>query len=122
MTFLIVFLGAGLGGCLRHSVNLLCKSFTLPWATFLINVSGSMLMGMVVAYLAQRGHLSQNWRLFVATGILGGYTTFSTFSLDAALLIEKGKSGAACIYVASSVLLGLAGLFAGMRLVRWWVS
>lgn len=122
MTFLIVFLGAGLGGCLRHAVNLLCKSFTLPVATFLINVTGSMAMGMVIAYLAHRGHLSQNWRIFVATGVLGGYTTFSTFSLDAALLIEKGRPGHALVYLAGSVLLGLSGLFAGMRLVRWWVS
>lgn len=122
MAYLYVFLGAGLGGCLRHTVNLLCKSFTLPWATFLINVTGSMAMGMVVGYLAHRGNFSQNLRLFVATGVLGGYTTFSTFSLDAVVLIEKGKPGTACAYLAGSVLLGVSGLFAGMRLVRWWVT
>jgi len=76
-----------------------------------------MVMGMTVAYLAHRGNLSQNWRLFFATGVLGGYTTFSTFSLDAAVLIEKGKPGAACAYIAGSVLLGLLGLFGGMRAV-----
>lgn len=117
--FLVVFLGAGLGGSLRHGLNLLGKSLALPWATFFINVTGSIAMGMVVAYLAHRGNPSQNWRLFLTTGILGGYTTFSTFSLDAAVLIEKGRPGAACAYIAGSVLLGLVGLFAGMRLVRW---
>ena len=122
MSFLIVFLGAGLGGCLRHGVNLLCKSFTPFWATFLINVTGSLAMGMVIAYLAHRGNLSQNYRLFVATGMLGGYTTFSTFSLDAAVLIEKGKAGTACAYLVGSVVLGLVGLFGGMRLVRWLVQ
>lgn len=122
MAYFIVFLGAGLGGCLRHAINTFSKALTLPWATFFINVTGSIVMGMTVAYLAHRGNLSQNWRLFFATGVLGGYTTFSTFSLDAALLIEKGKPGAACAYVAGSVLLGLAGLFAGMRLVGWLVK
>ncbi|MBS2037224.1 fluoride efflux transporter CrcB [bacterium] len=119
MTYLIVFLGAGLGGCLRHGVNLLAKSWTLPWATFFINVTGSLLMGMAVAYLAHRGNLSQHVRLFFTTGVLGGYTTFSTFSLDAATLIERDRPGAACIYLLASVLLGLLGLFGGMRLVRW---
>ncbi len=122
MPFLIVFLGAGLGGSLRHAINTLGKSFTLPWATFFINVTGSILMGMAVAYLAHRGNLSQHWRLFLTTGVLGGYTTFSTFSLDAALLIEKGKPGTAFAYIAASVLLGLVGLFTGMRLVRWWLG
>jgi len=122
MSFLMVFLGAGLGGCLRHAINMLGKSFAPFWATFFINVTGSMVMGMVIAYLAHRGNLSQNYRLFVATGILGGYTTFSTFSLDAAVLIEKGKAGTAFAYLLGSVALGLVGLFGGMRLVRWLVQ
>lgn len=119
MTFLIVFLGAGLGGCLRHGVNLLARSWPLPWATFFINVTGSVLMGVAVAYLAHRGNLSQHTRLFLTTGVLGGYTTFSTFSLDAATLIERDRLGTACFYMLGSVLLGLFGLFGGMRLVRW---
>jgi CrcB protein len=118
MTYLLVFLGAGLGGCLRHAINLLGKSLTLPWATFFINVTGSLVMGLVVGYLAHRGSLTQNTRLFFTTGLLGGYTTFSTFSLDAALLIQKGRPGAALAYVLGSVGLGLLGLFAGMRLFR----
>ena len=122
MAYLIVFVGAGLGGCLRHAVNLLGKSLDLPWATLVINVTGSLLMGVTVAYLAHRGNLSQHTRLFLTTGVLGGYTTFSTFSLDAATLIERGRPGAACMYLLGSVVLGLLGLFGGMRLVRWLVG
>ena len=91
MGFLFVFLGAGLGGCIRLGINNSGKSLAPFWATFFINVSGSLIMGMVVAYLAHRGNLSQHLRLFLTTGVLGGYTTFSTFSLDAALLIEKDR-------------------------------
>ena len=120
MGFLFVFLGAGLGGCFRLGINNLGKSFAPFWATFFINVTGSFFMGMVVAYLAHRGNFSQHWRLFLTTGVLGGYTTFSTFSLDAALLIEKDKWAAAGAYLLGSVMLGVFGLFAGMRLVRWW--
>ena len=122
MGALFVFLGAGLGGCFRLGINNLGKSLAPFWATFFINVTGSLLMGMVVAYLAHRGNFSQHWRLFLTTGVLGGYTTFSTFSLDAALLIEKDKWAAAVAYLLGSVMLGVFGLFAGMRLVRWWFA
>jgi len=122
MGFFFVFLGAGLGGCIRLGINNLGKSQAPFWSTFFINVTGSLMMGMVVAYLAHRGNFSQHWRLFLTTGVLGGYTTFSTFSLDAALLIEKNRWGAAGAYLLASVVLGVLGLFAGMRLVRWWLT
>ena len=75
-------------------------------------------MGLIAGYLAFRGEASQSWRLFLMTGILGGYTTFSAFSLDAALLYERGEIGLAALYVAGSVVLSIAGLFAGLALVR----
>ena len=75
-------------------------------------------MGLVGAYFAFKGDASQHWRLFLTTGILGGYTTFSAFSLDAALLYERGEVSAAAIYVVASVALSIAGLFAGFALVR----
>jgi CrcB protein len=84
----------------------------------LINISGSFIMGLVAAYFAFKGDASQHWRLFLTTGILGGYTTFSAFSLDAALLYERGEIGMAALYVAASVALSIAGLFAGFALVR----
>lgn len=119
--FLLVFLGAGLGGSLRHAVNLLVARTVggdFPLATLLINVSGSFAMGLLAGWFAFRGDASQQWRLFLTTGVLGGYTTFSTFSLDAALLYERGQLGQAAAYVGGSVVLGLAALMAGLALVR----
>lgn len=121
MAYLIVFLGGGLGAALRHGINLAsARAFGtgFPYGTFLVNVSGSLIMGLAAAYFAFKGDASQHWRLFLTTGILGGYTTFSTFSLDAALLYERGEIGPAAIYVLASVALSIAGLFAGFALVR----
>ncbi|MEI8150469.1 MAG: fluoride efflux transporter CrcB, partial [Hyphomicrobiales bacterium] len=76
------------------------------------------IMGLVVAYFAFKGDMSQHWRLFLTTGVLGGYTTFSAFSLDAALLYERGELGLAAVYVIGSVVLSILGLFSGLWLVR----
>ncbi|MCX7298047.1 MAG: fluoride efflux transporter CrcB [Hyphomicrobiales bacterium] len=121
MAYLIVFLGGGLGAAMRHGVNIAsARAFGtgFPYCTLLINITGSLLMGLVAAYFAFKGDASQHWRLFLTTGILGGYTTFSAFSLDAALLYERGEVSAAAIYVVASVALSIAGLFAGFALVR----
>ena len=98
------------------SAGLLGSGF--PYATLFINITGSLIMGLVAAYFAFKGDASQHWRLFLTTGILGGYTTFSAFSLDAALLYERGAIGLAALYVLASVVLSIAGLFAGLYLVR----
>ena len=119
--FLIVFLGGGIGAALRHGVNLLSARLfgtAFPWHTLIENVSGSLAMGLLAGYFALKGDASQHWRLFLTTGILGGYTTFSAFSLDAALLYERGEFGLAATYVLASVLLSIGGLFAGFALVR----
>jgi CrcB protein len=121
MSYVIVFLGGGLGAALRHGVNVLVGRTLgtgFPYSTFLINISGSLIMGLVAAYFAFKGDASQSWRLFLTTGILGGYTTFSAFSLDVALLYERGEIVSAAIYVLGSVVLSIAGLFAGLYLVR----
>jgi CrcB protein len=121
MNFLLVFVGGGLGASLRHTVNITCArcmGLSFPWGTFIINISGSIVMGLIAGYLAFKGEASQPWRLFVMTGILGGYTTFSAFSLDTALLYERGEIGLALLYVLGSVVLSIAGLFAGLALVR----
>ena len=120
-SYLLVFVGGGIGASLRHLVNVVCArglGTAFPWGTFIINISGSLVMGLIAGYLAFKGEASQPWRLFVMTGILGGYTTFSAFSLDAALLYERGEIGSALFYVLGSVLLSIAGLFAGLALVR----
>lgn len=121
MDFVIVFLGAGLGGACRHGVNLLAAQLAgtgFPFGTLTVNVVGSFLMGALVEHLALVGNAGQPWRLFLATGVLGGFTTFSAFSLDAALLHQRGQAGLALLYVVASVGLSLAGLAAGLATVR----
>jgi len=122
MSYLLVFIGGGLGASLRHAVNVGCAracGLNFPYGTFVINITGSLVMGLIAGYLAFKGEESQPWRLFVMTGILGGYTTFSAFSLDAVLLYERGELGVAAFYVVGSVVLSIAGLLAGLALVRY---
>jgi CrcB protein len=122
MTYLIVFFGGGIGAALRHGVNVMSARLFgtgFPYATMFENVSGSLVMGLLVGYFAFRGGAaSSHLPLFLTTGILGGYTTFSAFSLDAVLLYERGAIGMATFYVLGSVLLSIAGLMAGLALAR----
>ncbi len=121
MGFLIVFLGGGLGAALRHGVNLAAARVVgggFPFGTMAINVLGSFMMGLLVEYFALRRGLPQHWRLFLTTGMLGGFTTFSAFSLEAALLYERGAIASAAAYVGGSVVLAIAALFAGLAIVR----
>ena len=121
MGFVVVFLGGGIGAALRHGVNLLSVRLfgtSFPYGTLFENVSGSLLMGMLAAYFAFKGDASQHWRLFLTTGILGGYTTFSAFSLEVVLLYQRGDLALAGLYVLASVIFSIAGLFGGLLLVR----
>jgi CrcB protein len=121
MGFLIVFFGGGLGAALRHGVNLAAARLFgthFPYGTILINVAGSLAMGLIAEYFALKAGLPQRTRLFLTTGILGGFTTFSAFSLEAALLYERGQHLGAAIYVIASVVLAIGALFAGMAIVR----
>jgi CrcB protein len=121
MNYLLVFIGGGIGSSLRHTINIVCArciGTAFPYGTFIINITGSTVMGLIAGYLAFKGEASQPWRLFLMTGVLGGYTTFSAFSLDAVLLYERGELGLALLYVLGSVVLSIAGLFAGLALVR----
>jgi len=120
---LLVFLGGGLGAAARHGVNIGASRLMglgFPWGTLTANIIGSTLMGLIAGWLAFRGDAgtTQHLRLFLTTGFLGGFTTFSAFSLDAALLWERGEHWLAFTYVAVSVALALAGLFAGLWVVR----
>lgn len=122
MGFLIVFLGGGIGAALRHGVNLVTPRLLgngFPYATLFENITGSLVMGMLAGYFAFRsGGSTQLWRLFLTTGILGGYTTFSTYSLDSILLYERGEIGMATLYALASVALSIGGLAAGLTLMR----
>lgn len=121
MGFVIVFLGAGIGGSLRHGVNMVAmRTFgtAFPFGTLAVNVVGSLAIGIVAEYWAIRSGLPQPLRLFLTTGVLGGFTTFSAFSLDTALLWDRGQSGAAIAYAVASVLLSMGALFCGLWIVR----
>lgn len=121
MYYLIVFIGAGIGGALRHAANLLGLRLAggdFPYATLAVNIAGSFAMGLVAGTFMLKADLPYSLRLFLATGILGGFTTFSAFSLDAVALYERGEPVAAAIYVLGSVFLSIAGLWAGLSLMR----
>jgi fluoride exporter len=119
--FLTVFLGAGIGGALRHGVNLSAAKLVgtgFPHGTLIVNILGSLIMGFLVEWFAVRFDPGQTWRLFLTTGILGGFTTFSAFSLDTALLIERQSYIVAGVYVLASLIGSIGGLFIGLILVR----
>jgi CrcB protein len=121
MAYLIVFFGGGLGAATRHGMNVAVAralGTAFPYGTLIINITGSIVMGLIAGYFAFKGGASQHWRLFFTTGILGGYTTFSAFSLDAALLYERGALWSSLLYVVLSVMLSILGLFAGLYVVR----
>lgn len=107
----------------RYGVGLaalrLAPGATLPWATLTVNVVGGLLMGLLVGWLAERAGAGQeNIRVLGAVGVLGGFTTFSAFSLEAALLIERRQYGLACAYVAVSVVVAIAALMVGLMVAR----
>ena len=121
MLYLIVFIGAGIGGALRHGVNVAAsRQFGLgfPYGTLIVNVAGSFLMGLLAGYFAFRPGMPQHMRLFLTTGILGGFTTFSAFSLDTALLIERHSFGLAAGYAVGSVAASISALFFGLAMFR----
>ena len=121
MLYLIVFLGAGIGGALRHGVNVGAArlfGYDFPFGTLIVNFVGSLAMGLLAGYFLLRPGVPQEIRLFLTTGILGGFTTFSAFSLDAALLIERNAYGLAAAYVVGSVAASILALFVGLALFR----
>jgi fluoride exporter len=120
-TVLWVALGGAIGSVARYGINiwsgrLLGAEF--PWHTFIVNVLGCFTMGALIALMALKLNVGTEIRSFLTTGILGGFTTFSAFSLDFALLIERKSYGAAAAYGAGSVVLSLIAVFAGLALVR----
>ena len=120
---LLAAAGGALGSSARYLVNvgagrLLGMGF--PWGTMAVNVVGCFIMGLLVGWGALRGTLTQEARVFLATGILGGFTTFSAFSADFAALVERKHFGLSALYLTGSVVLSLAAVFAGLYLVRSW--
>ena len=119
--YLVVFVGGGLGAAIRHGANRASLAWfgpDYPYGTLFVNISGGLLMGVFAELLLLKGGGSQEWRLFLATGLLGGFTTFSAFSLDAALMWQRSEYSALGIYIVASVLFSIAALFMGMAAVR----
>jgi CrcB protein len=121
MSYLVVFIGAGVGGSIRHGMNIWVARLLgthFPFHTFIINIVGSLVMGLVAGWFVKRGYETGHLRLFLATGILGGFTTFSAFSLDAVLLWERHEHLLAALYVGGSVAGAIAGLMLGLWIMR----
>jgi CrcB protein len=121
MHYLAVFIGGGVGAATRHAVNRAALAWLgpgFPWGTLIVNVIGGLLMGALAQLFLIRTGLGQEVRLLLSTGLLGGFTTFSAFSLDSALMWQRGEWTPLLLYVAGSVLLSIAALFAGMAAVR----
>ena len=121
MTFLWVALGGAIGSMARYGVNVASARLiggSFPWHTLTVNVLGCFIMGVIVELLALRLNAGNDLRAFLTTGILGGFTTFSAFALDFALLVERKSFMAASSYAVASVALSLMAVFAGLYLVR----
>jgi len=118
---LLVAAGGAIGASLRHLVGMASLRLwgaSFPWGTLIVNIAGCFAMGVLIELIARRFNASMELRLFIATGILGGFTTFSAFSLDAVTLWERGASLAAATYVLASVIGSLAAVIAGLWLAR----
>ncbi len=122
---LLVAIGGGFGSWLRYIASRMTISFIgpirasdFPWATLSVNVIGSFAMGLLVGWLARYGDGSQDLRLLIGVGLLGGFTTFSSFALEFAVLAQRGAIGSALAYVGLSLVAGFAGLFLGLMLMR----
>jgi CrcB protein len=120
MILFAVALGGAIGSLARYFVASAVQqpSMQFPWGIFVVNISGGLLMGIIVELSGLKLNLSPELRAFLTVGVLGGYTTFSTFSLDSALLIERGAWTSAAAYMAGSAILSVAALFAGLWIVR----
>ena len=118
---LLVALGGALGSCLRYAANLFTHRAgtpPFPYATFFVNVTGCFLIGLLAVACDERAWLGPNARVFLLVGVLGGYTTFSSFGYETVTLASQGATAAAFANVAGQVVLGLAAVWAGMALGR----
>lgn len=116
---MLVGTGGALGAIARYGVGLLVKSASgFPWATLSVNIAGSLLMGLVMGWVARQSGAAETLRLFLAIGLLGGFTTFSAFSMDLLALLEKRDMMAAAFYLGGSVLGGVMAFLLAYSLVR----
>ena len=115
---LLVGLGGGIGSILRYAATLAINSKYFPYATLCVNIIGSFIIGLVFDFAIKDETFANTWKLFLATGICGGFTTFSAFTLENMQLLQSGKIGMAFLYIALSVVLGIAATFCGYQLFK----
>ncbi|MDS7596963.1 fluoride efflux transporter CrcB [Agrobacterium tumefaciens] len=117
----LVATGGAIGSVLRYLVgvwSVRIAGTTFPWGTLVVNVVGSFLIGFLFEFIARRMNASMEMRLFIVTGVLGGFTTFSSFSLDAAALFERGAFSLSAVYVIATLVVSMVAVFAGLALGR----
>ena len=114
---LLVGLGGGIGSMLRYATGVLINTKYFPWSTLTVNIIGSFIIGVVFAISVKDESFLNNWKIFVATGICGGFTTFSAFSLENLNLLQSGKYSMAAIYIIVSIVLGIVAAFAGYKII-----
>lgn len=116
LKLLLVSLGGAVGSVLRYGFSLVFPAKSIPWPTLLVNIIGSFTIGVIMA-LFLKNNLPGNWKLFLATGVCGGFTTFSAFSIENLFLLQQGKTGLAIFYIILSITAGIAAAFAGYKLL-----
>ncbi len=114
--FILVGLGGMIGSMLRYLIALLIKYPSFPLATFIVNFAGCFIIAIVFGFSLKNQWFDQNWRIFFTTGICGGFTTFSTFSVESYQLLQQQRYGAFTAYIALSIIAGLAAVIAGLWL------
>jgi CrcB protein len=116
--FLMAGLGGMIGSMLRYAAVLLLKNKPFPYATYCVNIVGSFIIGIVAGYALKNATFNTEWRLFVATGICGGFTTFSSFSLESMQLLQQNRIGTAALYIVASVVIGIVATMSGWALTK----
>ena len=119
---MIVFAGSGLGGVARYGMQIWLLKLNpsiFPFGTFAVNLLGCFLIGLFYALSEKANILTPEWRIALTTGFCGGFTTFSTFAYENVSLFKSGNYLLLCLYISGSILLGIAGVFAGICTIKW---
>lgn len=117
-SFLLVGVGGMIGSMLRYFFSVVVKPSSFPYATFAVNIIGCLLIGLIMGISIKNGQLNGSYKLFLATGLCGGFTTFSAFSIECMHMLQDERYLPAAVYIALSIVLGLAATFAGLQLAK----